>query len=116
MLLVIWQSAQLTVWQLQVAASIFTTPIFIGVFSLLWLGVVEAFGLSLFEGGWWNGFRVHVVQKDPLLGSMYAVVALAYTAMPWYVWSQQKQQIDQALMEISAESKRIGESDEYCTR
>ncbi|EXJ88391.1 hypothetical protein A1O1_05321 [Capronia coronata CBS 617.96] len=116
MLLVIWQAAQLTVWQLEVAATDFITPILVGALSMLWLAAVEFSGLSIGEGGWWNGFKVHIVHKDPLLGSMYALVILAYAAMPFYVWSGQKQQIDQALLDISAESKRIGESDDYCTR
>lgn len=114
MLLVIWQAAQLTVWQLEVAASTVLTPVFIGAFSLLWLGVVELGAIG--QGGWWNGFRVHVIHKDPLLGSMYAFVALTYTVMPWVVWNGQKLAIERALAEISAEDKRIGDGDDYCNR
>ncbi|EHY59698.1 hypothetical protein HRR83_001028 [Exophiala dermatitidis] len=116
MLLVIWQAAQLTVWQLEVAASTFFTPLLIGAFSLLWLGAVESSDWAIFESGWWNGFRVHIVHKDPLLGLMYVAVALTYLAMPWYVWARQKSEIDEALLEISAESKGYGDGDEYCSR
>ncbi|KIX03842.1 uncharacterized protein Z518_07395 [Rhinocladiella mackenziei CBS 650.93] len=116
MVVMMWQSAQLTLWQLEGGHSgkhAFLTPVAIGALALLWLMIVELATTAILKGGWWNGVKVYFAGRDSVAGPVYALAVLAYAVMPWYIWYNQKPDEDKAMWEVD---KAAVEEDEYCNR
>lgn len=116
MVLVIWQAAQFTIWELEGGygeSLAFVTPVLIGALAFLWLVAVELAGTAVLRGGWWNGLSVYLAERDAVAGPVYAGVVLLYALMPWFVWKSQTPEVEGLMWEID---KTAGEQDEYCTR
>lgn len=117
MVVVMWQAAQLTLWQLEGCneKGAFTTPMLVGVFALGWLVVMELGASAILQGGWWSGFRVFFVQRDPVSGPVYALALLAYAIMPWYIWNGTERGDSFATWVINIQDT-AGEQEDYCNR
>jgi hypothetical protein len=114
MVVVIWQAAQLTVSQLEGCNEkrAFMTPMLVGVFALAWLVVMELGASAILQGGWWSGFRVVFVQRDPVSGPVYALALLAYAIMPWYIWNGTERGDSRATGEIDIQDTAGEEEDD----
>ncbi|KIW25243.1 uncharacterized protein PV07_08437 [Cladophialophora immunda] len=144
MLIVIWQAAQVTVWNLDSAsaapagskrplASMSTskwsllkfltspppTPLMIGALALVWLLAVElavsvVAQMSLHGGSWWDGVYLYVAGRDVVAGPVYATALLAYAVMPWVAWLSQTQEDTDKLLWDFDETQ--AEQEDYCSR
>jgi hypothetical protein len=114
MIVVIWQAAQFTLWELVEDTDnslSYATPIFIGVFALFWLMVTELATTALIRG-WWNVLTVYFIERDYIAGPVYGLTLLIYAIMPWTLWLRHMP--EQRWKWTIDVDETIGEQDDYC--
>ncbi|EXJ69229.1 uncharacterized protein A1O5_07265 [Cladophialophora psammophila CBS 110553] len=132
MLIIIWQAAQVTVWNLESGQKqpkgswwknglrfMASTPVLVGVLALVWLLAVEL-GTSVVAqvswgtGSWWDGIVQYFTGRDVVAGPVFGMVLLAYAAMPCIAWLVQTQEDTDKLLWDFDES--LAEQEDYCSR
>ena|ERR1700742_3680172 len=123
-LFVIWHAAQITVWNLESRKDTkalprwwFAIPLVIGVLALVWLAVVEVGIMAVLYDNWlWDALHMYIWEKDKVTGSVSGIALLAFTIMPWVVWTlngQVSEDEDKLILDFD-EVKT--EDEDYCTR
>ncbi|KIW62541.1 hypothetical protein PV04_10709 [Phialophora macrospora] len=135
MVFLIWQAAQVAVWNLEISdgdtkppkkqqqrrwqlrwpAS--TMPLTIGLLGLLWLVAVEVGVMALLYDNWvWDALKLYVLQRDAVAGSVSGVALLAYAVMPWVVWIASGEGVgDETKLMLDFDAVRT-EDEDYCSR
>ncbi|KIX96517.1 uncharacterized protein Z520_07783 [Fonsecaea multimorphosa CBS 102226] len=145
MLMVIWQAAQVTVWNLDASGSkrplastssvsagkwsllrFLTSPpptaLLIGALALVWLlavelavSIVAQISLHHSDGSWAWASLFVVAGRDVVAGPVYAMALLAYAVMPWIAYLVQAQQPDADKLMWDFDEKQA-EQEDYCSR
>lgn len=116
MLLATWQSAQFTLWQSHIRhgrAIDSVLPICIGILGLIWLALIESGITAMHKRGGWTAVKAYFLDRDVVAGSAYGLALLAYTLMPWYIWTTQSREDETLTWQLDVVDCA---EDEWCDR